>query len=261
VNRKLQGDQGRLQVVEEGKGQPTILFVHSSAGNVTHWAHQMEALRSSHRVVAVDLRGHGGSDDPRNGDFSVEGLSSDIASVIDRLNLGSCVLVGHSVGALAALHCAARHPDQVEGLFLLDPANDARHLTAEEQQGLALALQQEYRQTSEAYWRTLIGEDEQVGARLMDDLRAASPLTFQQELGALFGYDPLPDLDRFRNPLFCLAARSTQSPSSLQVLRPALPHQVVSGSGHWIQLEHPALVTGAIQRFLNQLASDEWRED
>lgn len=260
MQQQFQGDQGRLHVIEDGEGQPAVLFVHGGAGDVTQWAHQMDALRSEYRVVAVGLRGHGGSDTPRNGDFSVEGLSQDIGQVIAQLGIRPCVLVGHSIGALAALHYAAHHPEDIVGLFLIDPGNDARHLAEEQKQALVRALQEQYQQTSEAYWRTLIGENHQLGIRLMADLRASSPVTVQRELQALFLYDPLPDLDRFRKPVFCLVARSTESPSSLHVLRPDLPHRQVPDSGHWIQLEHPMLVTRALQEFLHQTMPQQRRD-
>lgn len=260
MHLKLRGEQGELHVVDSGRDGPAALFIHSSAGNATHWASQMEALCSRYRVVAVDLRGHGESDSPLNGDYSVEALSADVGRVIAELELAPCVLVGHSMGGIVALNYAAHHPEAVTCLFLLDPGNDARHLSGEQKQALVRAMRENYQETSEGYWQTLIGSDEGVRPRLMNDLHAASPEAMRGEMQAMFDYDPLPALDDFKNPVFCLVAKSTQSPSSLHVLRPELPHEVIADAGHWLQLSRPARVTQAIQNFLAELVDDPKEE-
>lgn len=253
MHRRLRGEQGELHVLDCGQGEPAVLFIHSSAGNVTHWASQMEALSSRCRVVAVDLHGHGESDSPMNGDYSVEALAADVGRVIDELGLAPCVLVGHSLGGIVALDYAVHHPETVKGLFLLDPGNDSRHLSGEQKQALVRAMQESYRETSEGYWRALIGADDGVRTRLMNDLHAASPEAMRGEMQAMFDYDPLPALGRFKNPVFCLVAKSTQSPSSLNLLRPDLPHEVVADAGHWLQLSQPAQVSQSIRNFLAEL--------
>lgn len=260
MHRKLRGRQGELHVVDYGRDGPATFFIHSSAGNVTHWASQMEALSSRYRVVAVDLRGHGESDSPMNGDYSVKALSADVGQVIDELELAPCVLVGHSMGGIVALDYAAHHPEAVKGLFLLDPGNDSRHLSGEQKQALVRAMRENYQETSEGYWQTLIGTNEGVRTRLMNDLHAASPEAMRGEMQAMFDYDPLPALDELKNPMFCLVAKSTQSPSSLHLLRPDLPHEVVDDTGHWLQLSQPARVTQAIQNFLAELLDDPKEE-
>lgn len=101
--------------------QPTVLFVHGAAND-----HSVFALQSRYfawhgmNVLAVDTPGHGRSE----GDAlpSVEALADWIAAVVEAAAIGRVRLVGHSLGALAALECAARHPEAVERLALLGPA-------------------------------------------------------------------------------------------------------------------------------------------
>jgi pimeloyl-ACP methyl ester carboxylesterase len=100
---------------------PTVLFVHGAAND-----HQVFALQSRYfawhgrNAVAVDLPGHGRS--AGNALASVEALADWLRDVFDALGLRDASLVGHSMGALAVLECAARYPDRVARLALLGPS-------------------------------------------------------------------------------------------------------------------------------------------
>lgn len=101
--------------------QPTVIFVHGAAND-----HGVFALQSRYfawhgrNVLAVDLPAHGRS----GGDAlpSVEAIADWLHSVMNAVGLDAASVVGHSLGALAALECAARNPDRVRRLALLGPA-------------------------------------------------------------------------------------------------------------------------------------------
>src|SRR5262245_15555636 len=86
----IAGPAGNLYVrdggPESGEAVP-VLFVHSLAGNGGQCALQLDHLRRRRRTVAVDLRGHGESDPAEDGDYSIEGLASDVAAAADQLGL------------------------------------------------------------------------------------------------------------------------------------------------------------------------------
>lgn len=90
-----------------GAGQPVIL-VHGAGGNLVQMTRLADALRPDHRVVTVDLRGHGRSGD---GPWEWDAVLDDLAAVADRLELGTPAIVGASLGGLLAAHWATRHPE------------------------------------------------------------------------------------------------------------------------------------------------------
>ena len=102
-------------------GRPMVLFVHG-AGN----DHSMFALQSRHfawhgwNALALDLPGHGRSDGPALD--TVAAIADWIGAVIVAANARDAILVGHSMGSLASLECAARHPQQVAKIALLGVA-------------------------------------------------------------------------------------------------------------------------------------------
>jgi pimeloyl-ACP methyl ester carboxylesterase len=101
--------------------QPTVVFVHGAANDHSVWALQSRYFAHHGRnVLAVDLPGHGRS----GGEAlpSVEAIAGWIPTLLDAAGVGAAALVGHSLGSLAALECAALHPGRVAKLALLGPA-------------------------------------------------------------------------------------------------------------------------------------------
>ncbi len=84
------------------------------------WAPVAEVLAPSWRVYAPDLRGHGASDWP--GSYTIEQLTTDLATSLDALGLDQVALCGHSVGGPPVYLYAARYPDRVARLILEEPA-------------------------------------------------------------------------------------------------------------------------------------------
>jgi pimeloyl-ACP methyl ester carboxylesterase len=101
--------------------QPTVAFVHGAGNDHSVWALQSRYFAHHGRnVLAVDLPGHGRS--AGQPPASVEALADWVAAFLAAAGAREAALVGHSMGALAALECAARHPALVRRLALLGPA-------------------------------------------------------------------------------------------------------------------------------------------
>src|SRR5436190_12136356 len=100
---------------------PTVVFVHGAGNDHSVWALQSRYFAHHGRnALAVDLPGHGRSEgDARN---SIEAIADWIPALLDGAGVGAAAIVGHSMGALAALECAARYPQRVTRLALLGPA-------------------------------------------------------------------------------------------------------------------------------------------
>jgi pimeloyl-ACP methyl ester carboxylesterase len=109
----------RVRYVRGGAGSPVIL-VHGLASSIYTWRHVWSALAADHDVVALDLPGFGGSEQPR--DLSAEVLPRVVRGLADRLGIRRAALVGHSLGGCVAVMLAAEEQDRITRLALLDPA-------------------------------------------------------------------------------------------------------------------------------------------
>jgi pimeloyl-ACP methyl ester carboxylesterase len=101
--------------------KPAVVFVHGAASDHSVWLLQSRYFAHHGKgVLAVDLPGHGRSAGPALG--SVDAIADWLPRVLDAAGLAQAALVGHSLGALAVLACAARHPARVAKVALLGPA-------------------------------------------------------------------------------------------------------------------------------------------
>ncbi len=234
-----------------GRGSLPVVLVHSVAGNSTHWSKQLEHLRRTRRAVALDLRGHGRSEPPSNGDYSIAGMAGDIAAVADKLGLERFVLVGHSMGGGVALTFAGKYPKRVSGLVLVDPIGDGKQIPPPEAKSFLSGFESSYDSSSQAYWTSIAGPDTAIRDRLLDDLRATPKETVIQGLRGVMQFDPDPGLERYSGPKLSIITPHNDMPFSLHRLGKGFPHRVVTGTGHWIQLNKPDELNRLLDEFLS----------
>jgi pimeloyl-ACP methyl ester carboxylesterase len=108
-----------LAYEDAGSGDPPLVFVHGAACNRRFWGQQVPRFSSAHRVVAVDLRGHGESDAPPER-YTVRLFAEDLASTCTQLGIESPVVIGHSLGGIVALEFGCGYPGQVGAAVLID---------------------------------------------------------------------------------------------------------------------------------------------
>lgn len=250
---RIAGSAGGLVVDDGGRGEIPIVFVHSMAGNFGHWATALQHVRSSRRAVAFDLRGYGQSDPPRNGDYSIAATAGDIAAAADHFHLQRFILVGHSLGGGVALEYAGAHPERVAGLLLLDPIGDGTLIPAAEVTAFLERLETSYDRMIQDYWTQIAGPNATVRERLLADLRATPRESVVQGFQTVMRFDPKPALARYQGPLLSVVTPYNDRPFSLHRLGRGFPHQVVEGTGHWIQLDKPEVFNRLLDDFLSNL--------
>jgi pimeloyl-ACP methyl ester carboxylesterase len=119
--RRVQAGTVRLAYRTWGPAEaPPLVLLHALGEESSGWEPVAQALASSWRVYAPDLRGHGASD--RAGPYTIEQLAADLAALLGALGLERVALGGHSIGGPPAYLHAARHPGRVTRLILEEPA-------------------------------------------------------------------------------------------------------------------------------------------
>lgn len=253
-----------LYYSDEGRGQP-LLFVHGWTCDSNDFLWQLAHFRPNHRVIAPDLRGHGRSA-VLPGGYEARVFARDLIELLDRLDVSSCIAIGHSLGGVIATVLAAEYPERIHGVVCLDPAYGVTGGEADEcrsliermsQPGWPQALARDFpaweRATTPAYFREL-----HVRRMLAMDPRVVKE-TFAQLFG---GADPLGYRERSET---LLAARTC----------PVLAIHALDGServqwesrysnhradrflhlplGHWLQQDAPDLVNQLIDQWLATL--------
>src|SRR4029453_17987181 len=120
TDRAVPGDGVTLHARDWGGGGQAVGLLHGLASNARVWDGVAPRLAGAGlRVVAVDLRGHGDSDQPGDG-YGFETVGRDLEAALAALGLARPLLAGHSWGASVALAYAAARPGAVAGLALVD---------------------------------------------------------------------------------------------------------------------------------------------
>ena len=101
-------------------GDPAVLLIHASLARSEDWENVFPRLATRYRTVAYDQRGHGKSG--RAEDYSLRAFGEDAARVLTGIMKTPTIVIGHSLGALAAIAAAAQQPDLVTALILEDPS-------------------------------------------------------------------------------------------------------------------------------------------
>lgn len=119
VMKKVKGHGIDINLaIWEGSGKP-VICVHGITANCRSFDILAQSLAPRHHIIAMDLRGRGGSDKPSTG-YSLDHHIDDINALMDDLDLERAVLMGHSLGAFISLAFAARCPHRTDRVILVD---------------------------------------------------------------------------------------------------------------------------------------------
>jgi pimeloyl-ACP methyl ester carboxylesterase len=229
-----------LHTESRGIGGTPVLFVHSFAGDASHWAPALEGLKSKRRVVAFDLSGHGTSPGAV-GRYSIGELTKDIGAVATTLDLDQFVLVGHSLGAFVAANYAGLHPQRVKALVLVDAPPAPGAVPAKQLAPFRTALHEDPYSAIEQYWsqEPLIDARAETRQRLLASLRNLSRNAAIELTEDLLVFDATAPLRHYPGPKFAIVTPRNNTPLSLHHAVPDFRYTVIAGTSHWIHLDKP----------------------
>ena len=244
---------------DRGAGEPVFLFIHGWACDRTCWASQMEEFSRDHRCIAVDLRGRGGS--AAVPPFGVGRALEDVAALIRELVPGPVILVGHSLGGIIALAVNGRYPELVLGLVTIDSpitsetgAGSPRSVAAIREAGSMHAVERfistfdydpPHPAAHDYVQRTMLTCPADVGAGMLEDLH-------------LVGADMkrlLAEADK--KPFMVIwAEKPLGDPGWVRDNTNFVRQEPVAGTGHFVQMEQPAITNALLRAFLDDVAND-----
>src|SRR5439155_11134282 len=202
----------------------------------------------------MDLRGHGESGRPaaRPGGYAMDVMADDVLSVAAAAGCDRPVLVGHSLGALIGLSCAAR-AGVIRALVMVDPApitnEKAKRFFRESVAAVAA--------DDNGSWRTMFVEgmflptDAARRAAIIEQMTRTPPAISAEVLRVMGEFDGAGALAQATVPVLSIgSAVPSNASTDLRRLCPAITVGQTVGSGHFNQLEVPDQVNARIERFL-----------
>ena len=254
-----------LHTTTLGEAGPPVVFCHGLFGQGRNWTQIGKALASEHRVTLVDMPNHGQSAWTERLDY-VE-MADAVAGIIDE----PAALVGHSMGGKAAMLAALRHPEKVERLVVVD-VSPVQYRSADEFRGfidamLAIDLTQlGSRGDADAALAEAVPNPGIRGFLLQSLRREATPdggsawrwlpnlEVLRRDLDVLRGF---PETDAvYEEPVLWIGGADSgyvrdEFRDAMEARFPNVRRVTVKGAGHWVHSEQPAVVTGLLERFLD----------
>ena len=228
-----------------GNGDPAIVLLHGLFADRTYYQAQVRHLSRRHRVLNVDLRGHGDSAIPEQG-YSLDILADDVVRVCEQAGVNRAVFCGHSMAV--ALRVALRRPALAAGLVLLDGVVLLPPAVREQQRGLVQALQTDgWREALLGFFPSVAGA---AAERVRADISAMPRYYVEPIMRDIVSSNSAEELAALRCPLLYV---HSHMPADLERLRQVQPDAIIEeipGAGHWSMLTAPDRVNALLDQFL-----------
>ncbi|MBN2125987.1 MAG: alpha/beta hydrolase [Deltaproteobacteria bacterium] len=174
-----------------GDGEPTLVFVHGWSCDGRYWRSQVPHFSKTHRVVTLDLAGHGHSGASRSR-YTMRAFGEDVQAVVVATGAYGGILVGHSMGGTVIAEAARLMPGRVMGLIGIDTLQDIEYpMTREEFEKMVAPLEKDFRTGSRQFAEEMISPhtDPQLREWILSDMSAAPPrvaLSAMKEMMSLY---------------------------------------------------------------------------
>jgi len=241
-----------------------LVLLHGGGANAHWWDHVAPAMAERFHVIALDFRGHGDADHPR--ETRAGALSEDLEALVEHLGDPPVRLVGHSMGGAIALDHACRHAG-VRALVAVDVARGASKRSRRSAR-LALALKRSYPTRADAIARyRFLPPSERASEALRAHIASHSVV---EEPDGRFGYNfdprwfglparPRPPLERVECPVLVLRGRESplltrEGADDLARELPDARVMAIEDAGHHVHIDQPGAFLAAVLPFLADAA-------
>jgi pimeloyl-ACP methyl ester carboxylesterase len=252
-------DDGDIYVCQDGpRDAPALLLIHGSASSTRSWDPLVALLTGSHRVIRIDLLGHGRSAKPDDRSYAIPDQARRAGAVLDRLGVEHAVVVGHSSGGVVVTSLAEQRPDLVTALALINTGPSLDAFIATESAAIGLS---QWPPTDEQLRRFASTGFSRAGYRipeeLLDDVRGVTHHSLTTSMRATRSYleqRALPDrLTVLGKPLLVIFGeddrRWRSSSASDYRAVPGAKVELLPGLGHSPLLEDPARTATSLLAF------------
>jgi 3-oxoadipate enol-lactonase len=256
-----------IHVEDTGKG-PAVLFSHGLLWSTAMWRFQVAAFRDRYRCIAWDHRGQGKSEVTASG-YDMDTLTEDAAALIAQLGVAPVHFVGLSMGGFVGMRLAARRPELLRSLALIETASDEEPLLNRPKYAAMAAMAQVVgmrpfvpKVMSIMFAKPFREDAARAGLRegLVRELLANDTTGSRRAVGGVIWRKPVPaaELSRIRAPTLVVSgeqdsavvpARSRRTAEQI----PAAKFVSIPRAGHSSSLEEPEAVNRALEGFWKSL--------
>ncbi len=243
-----------------GKGDP-LLFIHGLGSSTRDWEEQVSYFARHYQVVVFDVRGHGQSAKPA-GPYSIELFASDTAKLLQNLGITRTHVVGISMGGMIAFQLAARQPQMLKSLIIVNSQPEFIVRTCRErirvwQRFLTVRLLG-MRVLGKFLSRRLFPKPEHENLRRVFIRRWAEndSLAYRESMKAIIGWSVMEQIGDIDCPTLVIASDEDYTPlRTKQAYVKQLAHGkmvIINDARHAVPVERPAQFNAVLATFLGE---------
>ena len=261
--------------VRSGGSGPAVVLLHGYGETGDMWVPLAVRLAKDHTVIVPDLRGLGLSSRPASG-FDKKTQAGDVAGVMDALHVDRADVVAHDIGNMVAFQVAARYPQRVRRLVVIDAPEPGVgpwdeilkspllwhfRFGGPDMERLVAGRERIY---LDRFWNDFSASPDRFGEAAREHYAALYALPGAMHSGfaqfAAFDQDVIDNRaflahDRLRMPILAVGGAKSFGPMMATVMRAAgddVTEAIVPDSGHWIMEENPVATTALVTDFLGR---------
>lgn len=241
----------RLYYEIYGKGKP-VLLMHGNGGSIASFSRFIPYLSKQYRVIAVDSRAQGRSEDSEK-ELTFEQIASDMDQLLARLHLDSVYAIGWSDGGIVGLQMAYSYPRRISKLVTI-----GANFTAD-----STALPAEFFDTSKIVWFNGLPPQEQQSVRKNSRFPERAGIIYDKLISLDLKYPnfTVPQLNTIQTPTLVVAGdRDIIIDTHTLKLYHALPHAqlfIVPGTPHHVPIAKPKLLFEVVKNFFETNSAEE----
>jgi len=225
-----------------GEGEPALVFVHGWCCDRSYWKSQVSHFSKKHKVVAIDLAGHGNSGDGRE-KWTIEAFGQDVAAVVKKLKLERAILIGHSMGGPVNIAAARLLPGRVAGLIGVGTYHDFEIQYDKKQvDDFVAPFEEKFAESCAGFVRGMfpLDADPKLVEQVVSDMSAAPPKVATGALRGFFAFNRVEALKGLEVPIRCI--NSDRNPTDVEVGRRSAASfkvKIMPKVGHFLMMEDP----------------------
>jgi len=243
-----------------GAGESTLVFVHGWSCDARYWRAQLPHFAENHRVVMLDLAGHGHSGTTRS-QYTMRAFGEDVKAVIEATGSRKVILIGHSMGGSVIAEAARLMPNRVKGLIGVDTLENIEYpITREELKKMIAPLEKNFRAGSRQFVEEMISPqtDPQLREWILSDMSAAPPAVALSAMNNMMSQyitgEAAKIFDEIRIPV--ITVNGDMWPVNYEANRRhmlSFDAIVLKGADHFLMLNRPEQFNRALETAISKL--------
>ena len=243
-----------------GAGEPTLVFVHGWSCDARYWRAQLPHFAKNHRVVMLDLAGHGHSGTTRS-QYTMRAFGEDVRVVTESTGSRRVILIGHSMGGSVIAEAARLMPSLVIGLIGIDTLENIEYpMTREELKKMIAPLEKDFRTGSRQFVEEMISPqtDPQLREWILSDMSAAPPAVALSAMSNMMSQyitgEAAKIFDEIRIPV--ITVNGDMWPVNYEANRRhmlSFDAIVLKGADHFLMLNRPEQFNRALEKAISKI--------